>query len=333
MLAVIPAFCYAILATVLLGKKAIRWRQTALIGLCWMVGALPYECLIVKHLVQSGDVLATLGSVAFGDRWKGAVLNTQLSWQIAKENTSLLALNFPSPNLFLFFVGAFAFFKAQSMTLFRLFVAALMVLFFAFAFRYQVADRYAFFIPFYVLAALMIGLGAHALSGGVRHKVWSALFIGFSFLPIVAYAMAPDLARQTSLFPPTRGDVPYRDDAVYFLQPWKTGYTGAERFAREALETVPVDAIIYADTTTVAPLLYAQEVQGQRPEVWIITGLVRSAGAPAYGPKAFTEFFGNRSVYVTSNQPGYYPSFMIGKYEFVKNGVLWRVVQSSAPPG
>jgi len=333
MLAVIPAVFYVLLVVFLLGKRAVRWKHAALVGLCWIVGALPYEYLIVKHMMQSGDVLATLASVAFGDRWKGAVLNTHLSWQIARENMSLILLNFSTPNLILLFVGLLALGKARPMALFRPLIAMLMALFFVFAFRYVVADRYAFFIPFYVIGALMIGLGVHTALGRVRHTIWPVLIVAFSLLPIAAYAVAPNLARQTRLFPATRGDVPYRNDATYFLQPWKTGYTGAERFAREALEAVPADAVIYADTTTVAPLLYAQEVQGQRPDVWIITGLVRSAGAPAYGPKAFADFFGNRAIYVTSKRPGYYPSFMLEKYDLVKSGVLWRVVKPSAPAG
>ena len=37
---------------------------------------------------------------------------------------------------------------------------AMLALFFVFAFRYTVPDRYAFFIPFYCLAALLIAVGA-----------------------------------------------------------------------------------------------------------------------------------------------------------------------------
>jgi len=333
MLGSIATACYAVLVIILLGKKIIRWKHAVLVALFWAIGALPYEYLIVKQMVQSGDVLATLASAAFGDRWQGAVLNTHLAWEIVKENVALLVLNFPTPNLLLFFVGLIALVRTRSTALFGRVVAILMVLFFIFAFRYTVADRYAFFIPFYALASLLVGLGTHAVRERIPHKALAVLIAGCSLLPVAAYAVAPGLARRAQLAPVTRGDVPYRDDIAYFLQPWKTGYTGAERFAREALETVPANAVIYADTTTVAPLLYAQEVQGQRPDVWIITGLVRSAGAPPYGEEAFAHLAANRLVYVTSKRPGYYPIFLVGHYELIESGLLWRAVKSPAPPG
>jgi len=96
MLAVIPALCYAVLLTVLLGKRAMRWKEVALVVLFWVVGALPYECLIVREMIQSGDILGTLASAAFGERWQNHVLNTRLSWPIVRENVSFLLLNFPT---------------------------------------------------------------------------------------------------------------------------------------------------------------------------------------------------------------------------------------------
>jgi hypothetical protein len=125
--------------------------------------------------------------------------------------------------------------------------------------------------------------------------------------------------------------VPYRDDYEYFLKPWKTGYRGAERFAEEALEATEADAVIYADTTTVGPLLYAQEVKRQRPDVSIVTGIVAGAGAPAYGAETLESLIRSRPCYVTSLGEGYCPPFILDNYDFVQAGVLWRVVQLPAP--
>ena len=333
MLAVIPGLCYMVVVLVLLRKRRIRFRDATLVLVFWMVGALPYEYLIVKEMTQSGDILGTLASAAFGDRWQSDVLNTRLSWRIVKENASFLLLNFPTPNALLFFVGIAALFTTKSASIVRYLLAALTVLFFAFAFRYTIADRYAFFIPFYAVACIVVGLGAYRVQELVRHQGLLVLIAGFSLLPIAIYAVAPDLAKRTHMALPTRGDVPYRDDYTYFLQPWKTGYQGAERFAHEALEALPADAVIYADTTTVGPLLYAQEVQRRRPDVWIITGLVRSDGAPRYGADTFGELVDRRPVYVTSPRPGYCPPFVLDHYELAKSGLLWRVVRPGAPAG
>lgn len=333
MLACIPLICYAVLLIFLLGKRTIRARDVGFVALLWMIGALPYEYLVVKHMIHSGDLLGTLASAAFGDRWRGDVLNAGLSWKMVKENVLFLALNFPTPNALLFFVGGAALWKTSEASLARNVIVVLMVLFFVFAFRYTVADRYAFFIPFYAMASAVMGAGVHRIRRRVRHQALVYLVGGFALLPVVVYAMAPRLAARWNLTIGTRGDVAYRDDYAYFLQPWKTGYQGAERFAREALETAPPDAMIYADTTTVAPLLYVQEVQGKRPDVQIVTGLVRSVEAPPYGARALEQSLERYPVYVTSPCPGYCPDFILETYDLVPSGLLWQVVKPSATAG
>ncbi len=57
----IPLACYAVFIVVLLARRTIRPRHAAIVALLWIVGALPYEYLIVKNIVQSGDVLGTSG--------------------------------------------------------------------------------------------------------------------------------------------------------------------------------------------------------------------------------------------------------------------------------
>ena len=332
MLAVIPAACYAVLVVVLLGKKAVRLRDVGVVFVCWVVGALPYAYLIVKTLIRSGDIVGTLASACFGDRWQGAVLNTMVSPDIAVENLLLLVLNFPTPNVLLGLIGMVTLARARSLKLFHGVLGALGVLFFVFASRYTTADRYAFFIPFYVIVALVVSLGVATIQQRVRHRVLPVVVMALALLPIGVYATVSALATSMNLSLGTRGDVPYRDDTSYFLQPWKTGYDGADRFAREALESLPADAVVYADTTTVAPLLLAQEVRGLRPDVWVITGLVRTAGAPIYKEGIFRELMEVRPVYVTSRRRGYCPPFMLDQYDFVKSGLLWRVVPAIERP-
>ncbi len=331
MLAAIPLLCYVVLLVVLLDKRAIRWRNVIVVALLWIVGALPYECLIARHMIGTGDVVGTLASAAFGDRWRGDVLNATLSWTIVKENILFVLLNFPTPNMLLFLAGCLALRRVRSAPAFRNIVAVLLVLFFVFAFRYTVSDRYAFFIPFYSLAAVTIGLGACFVQERVHGKA-PLVFMGvFTLLPVAVYAVAPRWAERASLPIGTRADIAYRNDYTYFLQPWKTGCHGAERFAQDALATADPNAVIYADTTTVAPLLYVQEVKGKRPDVKIVTGIVRSKGAPPYDEQILEQLIGSRSIYVTSDQAGYCPKFVLGRYDLVKAGVMWRVVEPSRP--
>ena len=328
MLASIPLICYAVFVAFLLAKKEIYIRNLAIIVLLWIFGALPYEYLIVKNIIQTGDLAGTLASAAFGLRWQGAVLNASLSMGMVKENFLYILLNFPTPNFLLFFPGCFGLFKMSPGRSFRNVVLALTVLFFLFAFRYTVPDRYAFFIPFYCLVSVLVALGADTLQNQKNLKVPVLLVLLFCIIPIGVYAALPPLAKKMQLNIGTRNDIPHRDDYEYFLRPWKTGYNGAERFAEEALDLSEDDAVIYADTTTAGPLLYLQEVKGKRPDVKIVSGAISSKDAPKFNEQFIGQLLEAGPVYVVSPRPGYCPQFVLDHYDFIRAGILWQVVES-----
>jgi hypothetical protein len=331
MLAVIPLACYGVFLAVLLVRRRIRAKDLAIIAGLWVLGALPYEYLILKNLVHSGDVLGTLASAAFGNRWRADVLNTSLSWKLMREDLLFLLLNFPTPNALLFFVGLLGLRRIGPAWGFRGVILALLVLFFVFAARYTVADRFAFFLPFYCVVAVVIGVGAQELVGwDLPHRCpfggASPTLLAFAVLPVAVYALLPSLAQRANLSLGTRQDIPYRNDYEYFLRPWRTGDTGAACFAREALETAGPNSTICADSTTVAPLLYMQEVQGLGPDVKIVAGIAHSRGAARIDEQTIAQLLGERPVYVVSRRPGYCPAFILARYELVQAGVLWRVV-------
>jgi hypothetical protein len=327
-LALIPLVCYAAFVVFLLAKKEIHIRNLVIIVLLWILGALPFEYLIVKNIIQTGNFTGTLASAAFGNRWQSAVLNTSLSIKLVKENVLYILLNFPTPNLLLFFAGCFALFKISPDQRFRNIILALTVLFFLFAFRYNVPDRYAFFIPFYCMVSILIGFGANVLLSKNNLKVPAFLVLFFCTLPIGAYAALPSIAEKMQLNIGTRNDIPYRDDYKYFLQPWKTDYNGAELFADKALSTVEDGAVIYADITTIGPLLYLQEVKGKRPNVKIVSGTINSTDAPKFDEHTIVQLLKAGQVYVVSNKPGYCPKFVLDNYDLIRAGVLWRIVKS-----
>jgi len=147
-------------------------------------------------------------------------------------------------------------------------------------------------------------------------------------LPVGVYAALPPLAEKMQLNIGTRNDIAHRDDYGYFLRPWKTGYNGAERFAEEALDLLEDGAVIYADTTTVGPLLYLQDVKGIRPDVKIVSGTVNSKDAPKFDERTLGLLLEARPVYVVSPRPGYCPQFVLDDYDLIRAGILWQVVES-----
>ena len=328
MLASIPLFCYAVFMVFRMVGKKINLRDSGIVILLCIIGALPYEYLIVKTMAQTGDIACTLSSAAFGRRWQSAVLNTSLSPGIVKENLLYILLNFPTPNIMLIPAGCLAIFKAARNKGLRNVLLSLIVLFLVFAFRYSVPDRYSFFIPFYCVASIFIGLGAYFLQERIKNHVLTILVLFCGLIPIGVYAAAPMLGGKMKIDIGTRSDIPYRDDAEYFLQPWKTGYDGADRFAAEALELVEKNAVIYADITTVAPLLLEKQLNGKRPDVAIVSGSYNSENAPKLDAQSFGRLLEGRSVYIVSTKPRYCPEFVLDNYEFTRKGILWQVAES-----
>jgi len=328
MFASIPLICYTAFIAFLLLKKEIHIRNLAIIILPWILGALPYEYLIVKNIIQTGDLTGTLASAAFGQRWQTAVFNASLSMGMIKENILYILLNFPTPNFMLFFVGCYELFKTSPRRSFRNIFLAMTVLFFLFAFRYTVPDRYAFFIPFYCLVSILTGLGTVFLLRQKNSRVPVFLVLLLCILPTGVYTALPSLAEKMQLNIDTRNDIPYRDDYKYFLRPWKTGYKGAELFADEALDIVENGAVIYADITTIGPLLYLQEVKGKRPDVKIVSGSINSKDAPRFNDQTIEQLLKAGQVYVVSNKPGYCPQFVLDNYDLIRAGILWQIVKS-----
>ena len=327
MFASIAFVCYLVFLVVLLAQKEIRLKDFGVIVGLWIIGAAPYEYLIINKYIQTGDLAATVASALFGNKWQGDVINTGLSAKLIKENVILMAYNFPTPNVIFFFAGLYGLKKVSPGRGFKNILAALSALFFIFAFRYTVPDRYTFFIPFYCLACILFGVGIDFFIGLPHHKILPYLVFALALLPIPTYIIAPATAEKMQFKLPTRGDIPYRNDYRWFLRPWRTGRDSPERFVNEVYDTVETGAIIWADTTTVPPLLYAQHVKGKRRDVKIISSFISSEGSPEFNEQTIEKLLDERAVYVVSPTGGYCPDFLLERYSFVPSGIIWRVVE------
>jgi hypothetical protein len=324
---IIPFTCYVVFVVVLLVQKQIKLRNLAVFVSLWVIGAAPYEYLIIKNIVQTGDFTSTLASAFFGKRWSGNVLNTHLSARLAVENLIFMAYNFPTPNIIFFFAGLYGLNKVSPSRSFRNILLALLILFFVFAFRYTVPDRYAFFMPFYCLVSILIGVGFNSLVTQLNHKILCRIVFILALLPIPTYIIAPVIAQKMHFNLPTKRNIPYRNDYIWFLRPWQTGNHGPEQFAKQALSDVEKEAIIIADGTTVYPLWYIHEVKETAPDVKIVSSH-GSYESPVAFPTADTigKLVAERAVYVVSPMAGYCPGFLLERYKFERKGVLWKVI-------
>jgi hypothetical protein len=296
---VIALVCYLVFLAALLVQKQIRLKHFGIIAALWIIGAAPYEYLIIKNIFEDG-FWPTLASAAFGNAWRGNVLNTRLSAGLVKENLIFLAYNFSTPNCLLFFAGLYGLKKVSPSRGFKNVLLAMSALFFVFAFRYTVPDRYSFFIPFYCLVSVLIGIGFNLFISVSNRNVLRWIVVALVLLPVPAYIIAPVVAKKVQFNLSTRGDVPYRDDYTWFLRPWRTGYRGAEKFADEVFRQLEPDAVVYADNTLVYPLLYRQEVKRKRADIRIISEYASSEGLPVLSEKSIEQWLSEGEVYTVS---------------------------------
>ena len=330
MWAAIVFVCYAVFLVVLLVKKQIGAKNFGIIVLLWVIGAAPYEYLIITNAIRTGDLVSTLSSAAFGNQWDSAVLNTSLSARIVKENLIFIAYNYPTPNILLFFVGLWGLYRLSPRRSFGHIILALLILFFVFAFRYDVPDRYAFFMPFYCLAPILIGLGYHNLVRRKKSRLIRYLAAFFTLLPIPAYIITPIIAEKIGFRIPTERTIPYRNDYIWFLRPWNGSNTGPERFATEALSSVEDNAIILADGTTVYALWYVQQVKGIKTGVKVLSRHGSYENPAAFPTKeTIGEMMAKNPVCVVSPLAGYCPDYLLDgeRYDFVKTRPIYRVVE------
>ena len=319
--------CYVVFLAVLSVRKQITLKQILIMSGLWVIFAAPYEYLIIRTIIESGDFRATIASALFGNRWQGDVLNMSLSGRLVKENLIFMAYNFSTPNVVFFFTGLYGLKKVSPSRSFKNILLALLLLFLVFAFRYTVPDRYAFFLPFYFVASVFVGVGMYVFFRHYSRKVHTILIFVFALLPLAAYEFVPSAAERLKIDLGTKRTIPYRNDYTYFLRPWQRGNDGAERFAREALEGVENGAIIIADGTTVYPLWYLQEIKGLRKDVEIISehsNYRNRISVPSVD--TIVELMAERTVYVVSPDAGYCPDYLLEGYDFIRAGPIYRVV-------
>jgi hypothetical protein len=126
----------------------------------------------------------------------------------------------------------------------------------------SVRDDFGFFLPSYVPVALLIGLGAVAMDGRVARGALAGLVAA----PLLVYPAAAAAGGALAARFTSARQLPGRDPVGYYLLPPKTNYLGARRFSDLALAALERDAVVVSDWLPHQTLLYAQRVEGARPD-------------------------------------------------------------------
>jgi hypothetical protein len=283
-------------------RVAARVLLVAAVG--WIIGGTLYWIVLAMEYARSGSLAETLRSATVG-QWGSRIFNLADLPALFAKTFLYVALNYPTPLIAGIFLGG-AVLVRRCDTFSRL-VLLLAAAYFLWAARYNVVDQYAFFIPFYVLASVAVGVWVAAFLER-RSPRWAWALLAAAVLPVAVYAVLPAVAERAG-YPVFPRRLPYRDPYVYFLRPWRTCDTSARRYAREVLDSLPPDAVLAPDSTARPPLVCLHDLEGCRPDV-TLDGPQEPAG---------------RRLFVTSDVPGYFPSRVLKHGHLEEFGLVWEV--------
>jgi len=242
-----------------------------------LVGLAPLLFLCFAHYKATRDLTATLQSALFG-HYGSRVLNVSGLPTLLLRSTGAFILNFPTPLVLLGAAGVLNLPRVGRRPVPFLIAGAALV-YAIFGVRYDVSDQYTFLLPAYVFVSIFAAIGIDRVIANQRRPATRIAVCVLTPLAPLAYALAPPLlnayAAGTALMP-TR-DVPYRNRFEWFLRPWRAGYDGAERYARETLLSLPQSAWLAVDSTLCPPLNYLQVSESLRKDVRLDSWIARQA--------------------------------------------------------
>lgn len=234
-------------------RKPIRVGGLLLGGLAWLIGSLPYTALVGMELARSPSAGAVIRSALFGHSYHNEVLNTSLSARLLLVALAFIVLSFPTLQLPAAVYGIVKGWTSQAPKLARRAFLAGLIIHALFALRYSVIDQHLFFLPLYVLASLLAGVGYAAFwkrwGSAVRRKT-VMLGGGALVLTVVLYALVPGVARRFDLLEGVERNKPYRDDYAYLFTPWSVAEHSAEQMSDHALKLAGVRGLIIVEDAT-----------------------------------------------------------------------------------
>jgi len=306
-------------------RRAPWWVLPAGGGL-WLAGGTLYWIVVALEYVRTADIGATVRSATVST-FAGAVANVSDIPALLGDSLLYIGLNYPTPLVLAGLGGAWVLWRRRDG--FSRVLLVLALVYFLWAARYKVLDQFSFFVPFYALASVMIGIGAEAI---VRSRgVWSRwALVALALVPIVVYAALPEVVRRAG-FVFFRRELPYRDPYTYFLRPWKCGDDSARRFAEETLAALPLGAVLMPAHTPAMPLRCVHDLEGMRPDVVLVDAygvlLDPSTGRYWYGDENLLPelYEAGRRAFVVSAHSRYNPKWVTKFCRLEPFGLIFEV--------
>lgn len=329
-LALLHGPAYLLLVGWAVRKRILSIRQFGLAVGAFLIGTLPYSWLIAGNIADGQTVLDALREAVVGPAERSnKVLAVSFSFggQIARA-IQYFAMNFPTPIVLAAPLGLMWLGRDTGKRMIAVFAATVFLVDFVFAFRYPVPDQFVFYTPCYVILAICVGLGIHAVHGRLKHRFAKATVWVLAALPVLVYAAAPAAIKSLNMSIGSSRDIHFRDTLRYFIQPWKGGETSAQRFADSALNQAAPDGLLYADTTIKNVLVYVRDVQGKHRGVTLTTGHDTIPLPPRIDrtPQDVEPFVQAGKAFICSNVEAYVPPWVRERWDLEPAGIIFKIV-------
>lgn len=283
------------------------WQWLLLCALCWTVGGGLVLWQALQVFFVTGKLATVIESVLFGNGYGPQVLGVGgFSWAIWKANMALAGMSLLNPGWVLVLRGLY-----MGGGQVRSWLLALTVLHGIFWIRYFVADQAMFVLPTLGLGAVWLGLGAAACR---KRTLWILLVAGV----IAQVAIPPWLNRVAGKHVGRSRELPFRNETRYWLIPWKQNEMSAQQFADAVNNQMKAGDILFADSTTAASLMAIREFN-KDAHAWRLI-------SPWTGEDVETlcHLAEQQNLLVVSPVKGYTHGVLLEKFEFDREGVLWR---------
>lgn len=245
-------------------RKTIKLPAVAAGALAWLFGSLPLATLALARLIATGDLAGTIRSVLVGD-FGGSVAAIPLSLRAYALPVGYLVYNFANLGLPLAAWGVWH--GGRQVKLLRRVLLAQLIIYLAFALRYDVPDQYAFLLPTYAILAVFAGLGmADLLQHWHPRPRWRQALtiatIATVLLNPLIYVATAHVLRSRGILRQMLGNKPYRDGYSAFLVPWGIGDNYARRVNAEAAELAGDHGLILIGDDMMQFAFYYAQRQG-----------------------------------------------------------------------
>ncbi|MFT5460477.1 MAG: hypothetical protein ACI9K2_006996 [Myxococcota bacterium] len=247
------------------------------------VGASPWLGLLARDMVRRPDSAEVLRWAAGGD-FQGIMFTAVGSpWRTFAE---LVVQQFPSPFLLLIPVGLVAIWRDRLLWPAAAAMGTVWTVNTAFFLFYRTWDQFAFYLPTWVVFALVGGLGAQWLAARAPLPTLAALAVSV-LVPVLTYPQIPGWADANpegywaTRFP-ARFTGNTHDVRAYLTNPDKSAWTDVRDASDALFAALPQRAIYLDDDSRLYyPIHFYQKHEGARPDLRVV--LLNSWGFDNWG--------------------------------------------------